>query len=167
MSEGKATGKGNGKVKGNGKGRGKGNGKAKAKLALVGYVIIPLVIKFRLLTLYPELPREMIIQMMYASAIIGSILVLLALASTRYPRGSMGRLFFNLTFDAFVIVWFMGILGWSTTIVTTYDGYEFTLYFFRYLVLLIVVAIINGIYHIAETVHHRPEFKGKRTPNPY
>jgi len=127
----------------------------KPKLAFLGYVLIPLIIKARLLILYPELPRDMILRMMLAATAIGGILVVLAMVSARHPRGSMKRLGCNLCFDAFVIIWFLGILGWSTTLTTTYNGYEFTLYFYRYLVLLIVVSAVNGVYHVAETIHCR------------
>ena len=127
----------------------------KAWLALVGYVILPAVIIGRMLMVYPELPTQRLLGMLISAASIGVLLVLLALAASRFPRGSYARLGLNLAFVAGVLVWFLAIMGWSTTINMTYEEYAFQLHLTKYLWLLIAVGLLNSAYYFAETsVYH-------------
>ncbi|MCK4718183.1 MAG: hypothetical protein KAT70_05895 [Thermoplasmata archaeon] len=122
----------------------------KVWLALLGYVILPTVVIGRMLIVYPELPAQRLLGILLSAVAVGSVLVLLAYGSSHHPRGSSARLALNLAFVAGTIIWFLAMMGWSTTLHMSYGEFAFQLHLSNYLWLLITVGLLNSVYYVAE-----------------
>ncbi|MDG6220358.1 MAG: hypothetical protein QCI38_02785 [Candidatus Thermoplasmatota archaeon] len=126
----------------------------KAWLSLVGYVILPIIIMGRLMAAYPEILMGRILGNLISAVGIGLLLVMLAYLASRCERGSLSKMALNMGFVLGVLLWFVAILGGSTTIQMAFGEYQFQLGLERYLWLLILVASLNISYYAMETLTH-------------
>jgi hypothetical protein len=129
----------------------------KAIIALFFYLIIPLFAIYIIITTYPELSQDRFITMVYWFVPLAIILVLISQASIRYPRGHNMKFFLDITYVVFTVLWLFAFLGGGINITQSWGEYEFTLHLWKYIVVIIFVAIFNMVYYTLEWNFYKKE----------
>ncbi len=130
----------------------------KAVFALVFYLIVPIIVVWIIVTTYPELTGQHYIGMLYWIVPSAILLIILSQWSIAYPRGDYRRLILDLAYVLMALIWIFGFLGGGLVITDYWDGYEFSLHLWKYLLVILAVAVFNAIYYVLEwVVYRRPD----------
>ncbi len=129
----------------------------KAIIALLFYLIIPLIAIIIIITTYPELSKERFVTMVYWFVPLAIILVLISQASIRYPKGHNMTFFLDITYVVFTVLWLFAFLGGGLSITQSWGEYEFTLHLWKYVVVILFVAGFNVVYYTLEWITYRKE----------
>jgi len=134
----------------------------KALIALLFYLIIPLIAISIIILTYPELSKERFVTMVYWFVPLAIILVLISQASIPYPRGHDMRFFLDITYVVFTVLWLFAFLGGGLTLTQSWGEYEFTLHLWKYVAVILFVAGFNIIYYTLEwKVYNKELLNGK------
>ncbi len=129
----------------------------KALIALLFYLVIPLVAIQMIITTYPELSTERFEKMVRWFVPLAIMLVIIAQASVRYPRGHDKRLYLDLAYVLLTVLWLFAFLGGGLTLTQSWGDYEFTLHLWRYVAVILFVAGVNIFYYTMEWRTYRQE----------
>ena len=129
----------------------------KAIIALLFYLIIPLIAIFIIITTYPELSKERFYTMVYWFVPLALVLVLISQACVSYPRGHDIRFFLDIIYVVFTVLWLFAFLGGGLSITQSWGEYEFTLHLWKYVVVILFVAGFNIFYYALEWKVYRKE----------
>ena len=128
---------------------------SKALLAFLLYLIIPLCALLLVLQSYPEVPSDQLYARIYWVIPTASIMVILAQLSSLYQKGETRRFLLNIGFTAMTMLWMFGLIGGGLVMTTQWNEYEFSLHMDKYILLIISVAVLNGIYSTFEWLVYR------------
>ena len=129
----------------------------KAIIALLFYLIIPLIAISIIIATYPELSKERFMTMVYWFVPLAFILVLISQASIPYPRGHNMRFFLDITYVVFTVLWLFAFLGGGLSITQSWGEYEFTIHLWKYVAVILFVAGFNIVYYALEWKTYRKE----------
>jgi len=124
-------------------------------LAFLLYLIIPLCALLLVLQSYPEVPSDQLYARIYWVIPTASIMVILAQLSSLYQKGETRRFLLNIGFTAMTMLWMFGLIGGGLVMTTQWNEYEFSLHMDKYILLIISVAVLNGIYSTFEWLVYR------------
>jgi len=82
-------------------------------------------------------------------------MVILAQLSSLYQKGETRRFLLNIGFTAMTMLWMFGLIGGGLVMTTQWNEYEFSLHMDKYILLIISVAVLNGIYSTFEWLVYR------------
>jgi len=122
----------------------------KAIFAFVFYLLIPLIVISIILTSYPELSKARFIRIIYWIVPISLMIIVISQVSLRYKKGDDRRFILNIFYVVMTIVWVYGFLGGRLVITETWLEYEFSIHVWKYVLLIIVAAVVNIIYYTLE-----------------
>lgn len=128
----------------------KKNISVKAIFAFVFYLLIPLIAISIILTSYPELSKDRFIRIVYWIVPISIMIIVISQISLRYKRGDDRRFILNIFYVVMTIVWVYGFLGGRLVITETWLEYEFSIHVWKYILLIIIAALVNIIYYTLE-----------------
>jgi hypothetical protein len=122
----------------------------KAVFALMFYLVIPTMAIYLILETYPELGRERFESMVYWFVPLSILLVIVSQLSIRYPKGDTRRFTCNIAYVVITLCWLLAFLGGGLVITETWQEYEFRLHLWKYVALIVGVALFNALYYVLE-----------------
>jgi hypothetical protein len=131
----------------------------KAVFALLFYLVIPAIAIYIIMGTYPELSKERFINMTYWFVPLSIVLVIISQFSIRYKKGDDRRFILNVGYVIVTMLWLYGFLGGSLVITETWGEYQFSVHLWRYVILIIFVAIFNIFYYTLEWRIYKREIK--------
>jgi hypothetical protein len=138
---------------------------AKALLALLFYLIIPVIAISIIIFSYDELSKTRFINMIYWIIPTSIIIVIISQISIRYKKGENKRYFLNLLYVFFTLIWVYGFIGGTPILKQTYLEYEFSIHLWKYITLIITAAIINILYYTFEWRIYKKEISEEKIDN--
>lgn len=122
----------------------------KAIFALIFYLLMPLIAISIILASYPELSKDRFIRMIYWIVPISIVIIIISQLSLKYQKGDGRRFVLNVLYVIMTVVWVYGFLGGSLVITETWLEYQFSIHVWKYVILIIIAALINIIYYTLE-----------------
>ncbi len=138
---------------------------AKALLALLFYLIIPLIAISIIIFSYDELSKDRFINMIYWIIPTSVIIVIISQISIRYKKGENKRYFLNLLYVFFTLIWVYGFIGGRPILNQTYMEYEFSIHLWKYITLIVTAAVINILYYTFEWRIYKKEVTEEKFEN--
>lgn len=138
---------------------------AKAVFALVFYLVLPAVAIYFIVGTYPELGAERYQDMVYWFIPLSLSLVIVSQLSIRYPKGDRRRFALNISYVLITLIWLLAFLGGSLVIKDSWGGYEFSIHLWKYVLLIVAVALFNVLYYFLEWHAYKDDFKPKLDVN--
>lgn len=136
---------------------------AKALLALLFYLIIPLIAISIIIFSYDEISKDRFINMIYWIIPTSIIIVIISQISIRYRKGENIRYFLNLLYVFFTLIWVYGFIGGAPVLKQTWMEYEFSIHLWKYITLIVAAAAINIMYYTFEWRIYKKESAEKKT----
>jgi hypothetical protein len=130
---------------------------AKAIFALTFYLIIPAVAIYLIISTYPELGADRYRNMVYWFIPLSISLVIVSQLSIRYPKGDKRRFMLNIAYVLITLVWLLAFLGGSLVVTDSWGEYEFSLHLWKYVLLIIAVALLNILYYVLEWLAYKDD----------
>jgi hypothetical protein len=99
----------------------------KPLLSLLAYLVVPLSAFQLILLQYPGLDQQ---RFWTATALIlpaGALIVAVALAQERYPKGRRRRLALDGVYVILTLMWLLALLGGSPVVRSSYEGHPFSI----------------------------------------
>jgi hypothetical protein len=133
----------------------------KAVFALTFYLVLPAAAIYWILNTYPELGAERYRNMVYWFIPLAIMLVIISQLSIRFMKGDRRRLALNISYVIITLVWLLAFLGGSLVVTDSWGAYEFSLHLWKYVLLIVAVALFNILYYILEWLAYRDDAKPK------
>jgi len=134
----------------------------KAVFALLFYLVIPAMAIYIIMETYPELSKERFINMTYWFMPLSIVLVIISQISIRYERGDNRRFLLNVGYVMATMLWLYGFLGGDLVITETWREYHFSIHLWKYVLLIIFVAVFNIFYYALEWRVYKEEIKNAK-----
>lgn len=131
----------------------------KTIFSIIFYLIIPLFAIAIILTSYDELSKDRFIRIIYLIIPISLVIITISQISLKYEKGTDKKYFLNILYVCMTLLWVYGFLGGNPVITEKWLDYKFSLHLWRYILLIIIAAIINIIYYTLEWRFYRVENK--------
>lgn len=131
----------------------------KAIFALLFYLVIPAMVIYIIMGTYPELSKDRFINMIYWFVPVSIVLVIISHLSIRYEKGDDSRFVLNICYVMATMLWLYGFLGGNLVITTTWKEYHFSIHLWKYVLLIIFVAVFNIFYYVLEWRIYKEEIK--------
>ena len=122
----------------------------KAVFALMFYLVMPVVVIYIIITTYPMLSSQRYVNMLYWIIPFSILLVILSQWSIMYPKGDTRRFYLNLCYVVAAMLWLFGFLGGGLVITDYWGEYQFSIHLWKYILVIIAVAVFNSIYYYLE-----------------
>lgn len=122
----------------------------KAVFALMFYLVIPIAAIYLIINSYPELGKERFINMIYWFIPLSIVLVIVSQLSIRYHKGDRRRFVLNMAYVLITLLWLLAFLGGGLVITETWGEYHFSLHLWKYVLLIVGVAVFNAVYYVLE-----------------
>lgn len=134
----------------------------KAIFALLFYLIIPSIAIIIIMQTYPELSKDRFINMASWYIPLSVVLVTISQLSINFEKGDSRRFAINISYVFLTMLWLYGFLGGGLVITETWGGYQFSIHLWRYLILIIFVAVFNIFYYTLEWRIYKREIKDSK-----
>ncbi len=138
----------------------------KAVFALMFYLVIPVAAIYVILNSYPLLGKERFENMLYWFIPLSIVLVIVSQLSIRYPKGDSRRFMYNIAYVVITLLWLLAFLGGGLVITETWDQYHFSLHLWKYVLLIVGVALFNVLYYVLEWRTFSDDDEVKMANNP-
>jgi len=134
---------------------------AKAIFALTFYLVLPAAAIYLILNTYPELGADRYRTMVYWFIPLALLLVIVSQLSIRYEKGDRRRLALNISYVVITLVWLLAFLGGSLVVTDSWGEYEFSLHLWKYVLLIVAVAMFNILYYVLEWLAYTDDVTSK------
>jgi hypothetical protein len=135
----------------------------KAVFALMFYLVIPVGAIYVILNSYPALGKERFINMLYWFIPLSIVLVIVSQLSIRFPKGDGRRFMYNIAYVVITLLWLLAFLGGGLVITETWEQYHFSLHLWKYVLLIVGVALFNILYYVLEWKTYKNDIVVKET----
>jgi hypothetical protein len=131
----------------------------KAVFALLFYLLIPSIAIIIIMETYPELSKDRFLNMIRWYIPLSVILVIISQLSINFKKGDGRRFVLNIFYVFLTMLWMYGFVGGGIIITESWGRYQFSIHLWRYLILIIIVAVFNIYYYTLEWRIYKREIK--------
>lgn len=137
----------------------------KAIFAVIDDLVIPIIAIYLIINTYPELGGDRYVNLLYWFIPLSIFLVIISQLSIRYPKGDTRRFALNISYVVITLVWLLAFLGGGLVVTESWGEYEFSIHLWKYVLLIVGVALFNVLYYALEWAAYKDDIKPKGEEN--